>query len=90
MVLLLFFAVDLLFIVTPVAGVLIVVFLLYDTLCPFYFCNHIDVEERAGCFAWLVFLVSSDCCVGLLRGAMGLSVVFDCDIYWSYSLFLLL
>ena len=35
----------------------------------------IDVEERAGCFAWLVFLVSSDCCVALPRGAMGLSVL---------------
>ena len=34
------------------------------------------MEERAGCFAWLVFLVSSDCCVALPRGAMGLSVFF--------------
>ena len=62
-------------------GVLIVVFLLYDTLCPFLFCNHIDVEKRASCFAWLVFLVSSNCCVALPRGAMGLPVVFDCGIY---------
>ena len=21
------------------------------TLCPFYFCNHLNSEERAGCFA---------------------------------------
>ena len=21
------------------------------TLCPFWFCNHLDREERAGCFA---------------------------------------
>ena len=25
--------------------------LLYVTLCPFKYCNHIDGEERAGCFA---------------------------------------
>ena len=37
-------------------------------------------EERAGCFAWFVFLVSRYCCVALLRGAMGLSAVCDCGI----------
>ena len=26
-------------------------------------CNHLDVEERAGCFASFVFLVSHDCCM---------------------------
>ena len=31
--------------------------LLYVTLCPFEHCNHLDGEERAGCF---VFLVSHD------------------------------
>ena len=36
--------------------------------------------EGAGCFAWFVFLVSLGCCVALLRGAMGLSAVYDCDI----------
>ena len=25
--------------------------LLYVTLCPFWYCNHLDGEERAGCFA---------------------------------------
>ena len=31
---------------------LFVVFVLvYNTLCPFWFCNHLDEEERAGCFA---------------------------------------
>ena len=29
--------------------------LLYVTLCPFQFYNHLDGEERAGCFAWFVF-----------------------------------
>ena len=32
---------------------------------------RIDGEERAGCFAWFVFLVSRDCCVALPRYAMG-------------------
>ena len=30
----------------------LVIDLLYVTLCPFWlFCNHLDGEERAGCFA---------------------------------------
>ena len=32
-------------------------------------------ENRAGCIAYFVFLVSLDGCVALPRGAMGLSVV---------------
>ena len=44
------------------------------------FCNHLDGEERAGCFALFVFLVSLDFCVALPRGAMGLSAVCDCGI----------
>ena len=42
--------------------------------------QYLDGEERAGCFAWFVFLVSWDCCVALPRGAMGLSAVCDCGI----------
>ena len=42
------------------------------------------VEERAGCFAWFVFLVSLDCCAALPRGAIGLFVVCDCGIFSSY------
>ena len=34
--------------------------LLDVTLCPFYYCNHLDGEERADCFAKFVFLVSRD------------------------------
>ena len=30
-------------------------------------CNHLEGEERAGCFALFVFLVSCDCCVALLH-----------------------
>ena len=33
--------------------------------------NHLDGEERAGCFALFVFLVSRDYCVALPRGAWG-------------------
>ena len=56
--------------------------LLYVTLslCLFQFCNHLDGEERAGCFAWFIFLVSLDDCVALPSGAMGLSAVCNCGI----------
>ena len=37
-------------------------------------------RERAGSFAWFVFLVSHDCCVALPSGTMGLSTVCDCGI----------
>ena len=37
-------------------------------------------EERAGCFAKLVFLVSRDSCVALPSSVMGLSAVCDCGI----------
>ena len=40
----------------------------------------IDGDERAGCFAQFVFLVSRDGCVSLPRCAMGLSAVCDCGI----------
>ena len=35
------------------------------------------LEERGGCFAYFVYLVSRDYCVALPRGAMGLSAVCD-------------
>ena len=37
-----------------------------------------DGEERAGCFAQIVFLVSRYGCAALPCGAMGLSAVGDC------------
>ena len=48
-------------------------------------------EERAGCFASLVFLVSCGCCVVLLRDVMGLSAVCD-EVFpdHTYLLFLLI
>ena len=46
----------------------------------FYYCNHLNGEERAGCFALFVFLVSRDDLVAHPHGAMGLSAVCDCGI----------
>ena len=37
------------------------------------FCNHLDVEVRAGCCFLFVFLVSRVCCVALPLSAVGLS-----------------
>ena len=42
--------------------------------------DNFDGEERAGCFALFVFLVSCDCCVTLPRGATELSAVCECGI----------
>ena len=50
--------------------------------CPFSFCNHLEEEEGAGCFAFIVFLMSCyyKCSVALPHGALGwstyVSVVF--------------
>ena len=60
--------------------------LLCVTVCPFKFCNHLDGDERGGCFAQFVFLVPRDCCVALPCGAIGLSAVRDRGISLSYSL----
>ena len=49
-------------------------------LCVTLFCNHLDGEERAGCFTLFVFLVSLDCCVALPHDTTGLSAVCDCGI----------
>ena len=52
------------------------------TLYPFYFCNHLDEEERGGCFALIGFLMSCDCqhSVALPCGAVGWSAVCNCGI----------
>ena len=36
----------------------LVLVLLCITYCPFKFCNHLDEEDRAGCFTVIVFLMS--------------------------------
>ena len=52
------------------------------------FCNHLDGEARAGCFALIVFLMycDSQCSVAFPRRKMGLSAVCDCGISSLYSL----
>ena len=39
-------------------GSVFVFVLLFITLCPFLFCNHLEKEERAGCFAFIVLGMS--------------------------------
>ena len=50
--------------------------------------HHLDGEERAGCFALTVFLMSWDskCSVYFPLGAVSWSAVCDCGISCSYSL----
>ena len=53
--------------------------LLCITLCPFLSCNHLEEEERAGCFAFIVLRMSCHCkcSVTLPLDAMGWSAVCD-------------
>ena len=46
------------------------------------FCNHLDGEERAGCFALTAFLMAygRQYYVALPHGAVGWSVVCNCGI----------
>ena len=48
-------------------------------ICVYKF-KQIDGEERAGFFAYFVFMVSQDCCVAPPRGTLGLSAVCYCGI----------
>ena len=83
-----FVVVDSLLIITPIVG-----FCNCSMFCWALLCVHssfaiiLDGEERAGCFALLVFLASCDFCVALPHNATGLSAVCHCGISWSYSLF---
>ena len=69
----------LLFIFRLCYGVFVV---LYITLFPFYLCNHLEEEERAGCFAFIVLRMSCNCkcSVTLLYGAM-VGLQCDCGIF---------
>ena len=49
-------------------------------------CNHLDGEERAGCFTLFAFTVSRDCCAALPHGAMDFSTVCDC---WYFLIILI-
>ena len=55
--------------------------LLCLTLCPFLFRNHLEEEEKAGCFAIIVLCMYCyyKCSVALPHGAIGRSsAVCDC------------
>ena len=57
--------------------------------CPFYICNHLVEEVRAGCFISKVSVFLSrggSCSVSLPCGAVGKAVVYSCGIFWPYSL----
>ena len=60
--------------------------LLCITLRQFYFfqiiCNHLEEEQKAGCFAVIVLQMFFyyNCSVTLPYGAVGLSAVCDCVI----------
>ena len=57
----------------PIKVLRYVFVLMCTTLCPFYFCNHLEEEERAGCFAFIVMRMSCycECSVALPRDAVG-------------------
>ena len=67
--------------------VVILLWLIRYSLLLLLHCWILDGEERAGCLALFVFLVSRDCCVARPHDAIGLSAVCDCGISGSYSLF---
>ena len=56
--------------------------LLCITLCPFKFCNHLEEEEKAGCFAFIVLQMYCyyKYLVALPRVAVSWSAVCDCGI----------
>ena len=56
-------------------------FVMHD-LFPFLFCNHLEEEVKAGCFAIIVLQMFCiyNCSVALLHGTYGWSAVFDCGI----------
>ena len=59
------------------------VFVLFRiTFCSFLFCNHLEEEEKAGCFAIIVLQMYCHykCSVALPHDATGCSEVCDCDI----------
>ena len=59
-------AVDLLLIVSLIVGFCVC----WMFCCPFQFCNHLDGDERAGCFTCLSSWCLCGCFVDLPHGAM--------------------
>ena len=64
------------------------VFVLLCIVLSFLFCNHLEEEERASYFAFIVLQMSCYCIcfVTLTHGAVGWSAVCDCGIFLSNSL----
>ena len=54
--------------------------------CLIKFFNHLTKEKTAGCFTLIVLFLLCGCyrSLSLPCGAVGLSVVCDCAIFWSY------
>ena len=61
---------------------MLVFVLVYITSCFFLLCNHLDEQERSGCFAFIVLQMSCyfKCPVTLHDGTVGWSAVCDCGI----------
>ena len=83
--------VDLLFNFAPIVfggSMVCPCFVIQYFLC-ILFCNHLDGEERAGCFTLTVFLMSCDsqCHVALPCGAVGWPAVCDFG-YWLFPIIL--
>ena len=57
--------------------------LLGITYCSFWFCNHFDEEEKAGCFAIIVLQMYCyyKCSVALPHRAVGWPAVCECGIF---------
>ena len=79
---------NVLYVMPTVCGSSVFIFvLLCVTLCPFWFCNHLKEEEKAGCFAIVVLpMYSFMGVVALPHGALDLSAVCDFGFSWLYSL----
>ena len=73
---------DLLFYVLHIVcgGSVFVFDFLCITLCPYNFSNHLEEEEKAGRFSFIVLQMSCKCSVALPHGAMGWSTVCGCGI----------
>ena len=56
--------------------------LLCITLCPFKFCNHLEEEEKGGCFDIIVLQIHCccRCSVAIPYTAVGWSAVNGCGI----------
>ena len=54
-------------------------FVICITLCPFLFCNHLEEDEKVGCFALQMYCYCK-CSVALPHSAVGWPAVCDCGI----------